>query len=370
MINDAKNRLSHSSVEEALSYTLSRAADFSEQAYALMTSDRTPYLCHCLKNNRGDCVDLIYLTKGMSTLSEVIRGRKMSDIDLIDGILHDIALSLTALSRHGGFDASNLELELNRIYVDAFSHSVRFVYFPMVASSPEGRSDFVSAYKSIVRAMGEEIGGIFGKVVTLYADNLELDALSAAASTSERSRGIADTARVYLSVHGDEDGQSGLPEEDPITPSADSREQTHEDSRGADPAPHSADRVKEGMRIYHGYQLLSDIPQPLMCVTSLEYPEHIILTVDKPEYTIGKSEGTVDGAVTYNPAISRVHCKISYSYGRYYLTDLGSLNGTFVNSIKLFKRQTVELHDGDYLKLADSDFVITFDPDRRTPVFG
>ena len=58
--------------------------------------------------------------------------------------------------------------------------------------------------------------------------------------------------------------------------------------------------------------------------------------------------------------ISRVHCKINFSGGRYYITDLGSANGTSVNQRRLEKQQTVELHSGDCIRLANSDFIISF----------
>ena len=39
---------------------------------------------------------------------------------------------------------------------------------------------------------------------------------------------------------------------------------------------------------------------------------------------------------------------------------MGSANGTYVNQQRLEKQQTVEINSGDYLKLANSDFIISF----------
>ena len=110
----------------------------------------------------------------------------------------------------------------------------------------------------------------------------------------------------------------------------------------------------------HGYQVAPQVHQPVLTVTAINSPVQLVLTVNQPEYLIGKNPNMVNGAVTHNPAISRVHCKISFVQGRYYLTDMGSANGTYVNQQRMEKQQTVEINSGDYLKLANSDFIISF----------
>jgi len=66
----------------------------------------------------------------------------------------------------------------------------------------------------------------------------------------------------------------------------------------------------------------------------------------------------VDGAIVFNKAISRVHCKISYVNKAYIITDLGSSNGTYVNSVRLLKGEQAPIKAGDRIKLANSEFVI------------
>ena len=112
----------------------------------------------------------------------------------------------------------------------------------------------------------------------------------------------------------------------------------------------------------YGQQNVTGAPQaqPTMTITAINSPVQMALTITQPEYLIGKNPGMVHGAVTHNPAISRVHCKISYVQGHYYLTDVGSANGTYINQHKVEPHQTVEISNGDYLKLANSDFVISF----------
>ncbi len=81
--------------------------------------------------------------------------------------------------------------------------------------------------------------------------------------------------------------------------------------------------------------------------------------IDKPVFLIGKKSDEVDGLITYNMAISRVHCKIIYYNGDYYIVDLGSVNGTYVNGVRLMAQQSMILKNDDIVRLANSDFKIT-----------
>jgi pSer/pThr/pTyr-binding forkhead associated (FHA) protein len=54
------------------------------------------------------------------------------------------------------------------------------------------------------------------------------------------------------------------------------------------------------------------------------------------------------------PGISRQHAKIGFSNGRYYLQDMASANGTFVNGIRI---ETILLSPGDEIAFDNIRFV-------------
>lgn len=98
--------------------------------------------------------------------------------------------------------------------------------------------------------------------------------------------------------------------------------------------------------------------QPLLRFQAVQAPTPLCFEIRQPEYLIGKYVAAVDGAITYNNAISRRHCKIVYQYDRYYIVDLGSSNGTFVNGQPLTPQEPQELHSGDRVRLANSDYMV------------
>ena len=85
----------------------------------------------------------------------------------------------------------------------------------------------------------------------------------------------------------------------------------------------------------------------------------VSFNINSNEFVIGKSADKVDGLITFNKAISRVHCKVAYQSGNYYIIDLGSANGTYVNSKRLQPQSPELIRNGDRVRLANDDFTIT-----------
>ena len=95
-----------------------------------------------------------------------------------------------------------------------------------------------------------------------------------------------------------------------------------------------------------------------MKLIALRAPVRFELVVDQNEYIIGKKAGAVNGVISFNSAISRVHCKIIQNEFGYKIEDLGSANGTYVNRQKLIAHKAVPIKNGDIVRLANSDFQV------------
>jgi pSer/pThr/pTyr-binding forkhead associated (FHA) protein len=57
--------------------------------------------------------------------------------------------------------------------------------------------------------------------------------------------------------------------------------------------------------------------------------------------------------------VSRQHCKVLIGTGGFYVCDLESANGTFLNGVQVAANRPELLRDGDILKLADVEFKVT-----------
>lgn len=105
-------------------------------------------------------------------------------------------------------------------------------------------------------------------------------------------------------------------------------------------------------------ELLDSIFVPSLMLCGLKTPQKVEVLIDKPEFIIGKNPESVDGVVAFNKAISRVQCKFLYEDSQYYLVDLGSLNGTFLNGARLTANVKAPVKNGDKIRMANSDFFL------------
>ena len=71
---------------------------------------------------------------------------------------------------------------------------------------------------------------------------------------------------------------------------------------------------------------------------------------------IGKLDTVSDVILPY-PTVSRVHSKIRRIEGEYYLMDLNSRNGTYVNGRMLQAEEEYQLQDQDEVRFADLTYL-------------
>ncbi|MCR5295109.1 MAG: FHA domain-containing protein [Lachnospiraceae bacterium] len=76
----------------------------------------------------------------------------------------------------------------------------------------------------------------------------------------------------------------------------------------------------------------------------------------KGETVIGKLPGAAD-AVIDRPVVSRVHARVTSENGVFYIEDMNSRNGTFVNEVMLPGGRLRELKDGDAVRFADAGYI-------------
>lgn len=88
-----------------------------------------------------------------------------------------------------------------------------------------------------------------------------------------------------------------------------------------------------------------------------ENPTYPSMEITGDQFLIGKKKDVVDGFIKAR-GISRLHGKISKENGIYYLTDLNSTNGTFLNGGRLEVNEKARIRSGDYIGFADVKYVV------------
>ena len=82
-----------------------------------------------------------------------------------------------------------------------------------------------------------------------------------------------------------------------------------------------------------------------------------VLLLEKPEIYIGKKEEMNDFVIRNNSNVSRRHACISWEDEKYYIQDLQSSNGTFVNGINVEFGNKHRLKNKDKFVLANEEFI-------------
>lgn len=90
---------------------------------------------------------------------------------------------------------------------------------------------------------------------------------------------------------------------------------------------------------------------------NLDEEVSIEVTPDKFPYVLGKSKKSSDFYLD-SPVVSRVHLRISEDTAGYFVEDLNSTNGTFVNGIQLAPHEMKEINEGDRITIADMEFIV------------
>lgn len=72
---------------------------------------------------------------------------------------------------------------------------------------------------------------------------------------------------------------------------------------------------------------------------------------------VGRSTASCNLAIITDNAVSEKHCEISLESNRFYIADLGSSNGTFLNGEKI--HSATEIKTGCKLKIGRSEYRLT-----------
>lgn len=342
MNESIKNRLSEVLGANNISYILKENNDFSITGYKVMQNQRGAGLLRCSKIMYNGKVKLVYIVGNNKPLFYVAARLGVNELGVI---VYNLIQRVNDIRLNGFFRAENLELDFEKIFVDTTDYSVHLIYFPLSGADSGKISVFENEFRMSLVSFLDSFPVFGAPQFQRLRNNLLNGALPVETILKELRETISgsDSPQKRYLV----DGVDAVKQE---------REKIGEHLFKKEPG--SNDSVYPSVVGHNTNNRPAQ--QPTMKITAINSPSPIELVINCAEYKIGKNSAMVDGVILHNPAISRIHCKISYVLGKYYVTDMGSANGTFVNNQKIESQQTVEIHNGDNLKLANSKFVVSY----------
>jgi len=362
---------------QSLDYILKDPELFYPTGYKVLQSQAKNGFVKCTKVMHNGMHKLVFDISEYKTLDTILPTLRP---EIFPTILKNLMDVVFEVKNNGFIHSTNIEIAFDKIFVDCNNFKVFLVYLPI--DTPVRQNDyevFETSLKHIIASAIDQTDNLQTEANCRLRENLEDPSY-----TLERLKEIlsdmhADPAKNRSSIHRpsgvtDEDLQSNeesmkLLESTPSSqhektgflkglfkgkakPKKPAKSKGKNDS--SDDVSVNLQSETEG----GATEILDDIFTPKFILSGVKTPVKIDILINKPEFLIGKKEDAVDGVITCNNAISRVHCKIVFESGKYYVVDLGSANGTYINGVKISPNQKTQIKDKDKVQLANSVFLL------------
>ena len=287
-----------------VAYLLNDNNIFFLTGYKVLHNQEKKGLIKCVKLKYNGKLKILYLSSSYRPLSSILSSlNPNSFINMLSSLLGTII----DIKDNGFLKCSNIDISFDRIFIDTNTYSVHLVYLPIISNSSnhndellenELRTSLIKLINSTPNVVSDEV-----RRIGVYLSN-----------------GTNSLKQLHKIVRNESAGAIN------ISPEGRTNSATSQ--------------------------------QPPMRLLSNDSVASVLFNINKAEFILGKKNELVDGLIENNKAISRVHCKIIYREG-YYIVDLDSVNGTFINNVRLKANVPTLIKTGDVLRLANCEFSVS-----------
>lgn len=118
----------------------------------------------------------------------------------------------------------------------------------------------------------------------------------------------------------------------------------------------STDTSQKSIRSSNETMILTIGKREYPCLQSIKDPFQEEILITKPSFILGRIREHVD-YVFDNSAIGKIHAEIITRDGAYYIKDLNSKNGTFINDVIINSNMEYEIKNNDRITFANSEYI-------------
>ena len=286
------------------SYVLNDNSLFLTTEYKVLQSQGSNSLLKCMKMKYNGKIQLFYIINSnkplMSILSNISPENFMT-------IVSNLFSAVLAVKNNGFLSCENIDISFEHIFVDTNTYKVNLVYVPV----EKGMFDDYASFESELRTTLIKSISTFPTFSTQALFKLQADLSDGTKTLEDVYNGMSKVKSVYKKT-----------------------------SSGS---------------------IRKSILDQTARLVAMSAPTHTEFVIDKDSFLIGRNSSSVDGVVTFNGMVSKVHCRIDKYRSKYALTDLKSANGTYINKTKLEPNKPYYIKNGDIIRLANSDFQFVVD---------
>ena len=279
------------------SFILNDNSIFSTTEYKVLSNQKDSCFIKCFKMILNGKIQLLYLSEKYIPLKNVLSSLEEGQLLFIIG---DLINKILAIKNNGFLSCQNINISIENIYIEPATNHCKLVYLPLNEKLFPNQYSFESFFVTVLTEIIQSTSCLsFQKINDI--NNMII----------EESYSIENIA---LKLYNFNSSNSNLNE-----------------------------KVNSNKRLV---------------LVATNSPSAFSLNVDKSSYIIGRKKSSVDGYIGFNKMIGRIHCKIENRNNDFFIFDLNSSNGTYLNQEKLIPEQPYKIKNGDIVRLANSDFKV------------
>lgn len=303
-------------------YLLVDDSYFSSMDYKVLQSQKSGLFIDCVKMLYNGKIELYYITEDVRPVSSLFRTMTP---DMLADIIINIIRSIMEVKNNGFLKSTNIDISWNKIYVEPATLKIKLVYLPI-------RQPLFESYGSFESALRAGMVKLINQVITL--PNARLNKM-----LRDLIEGSVTIEEIYSKYKGGEIPRSTSKTGYPTGGSG--------PTRGMNPA---------GGGSSTGRSNRTPSGQSFLKMVAINAPQPFEAVLDRPEMIIGRKKEVADILISFNKMIGRKHCRVTSVKGAYYIIDEGSVNGTYVNGVRVPTHHSVAIKRGDIIRMADSEF--------------
>lgn len=280
-------------------YILNDDSLFLPTEYKMLQGQTNSIFLKCMKMYFNGKIQLFYLTKTFIPLISILP--KLNSESFLS-IVSNLFGCIIEAKNHGFLSCKHIDISFDHIFIDPTTYKVKLVYIPALNNLYDDTSSFESEIRiSLIKIISE-------------------------------MSNISSTKTMYLSF----DLQNGSVSLESIFSKLSGK--------------------SNNLNSHSGSNKLQGTNQ--IKLVAMDVRPRFEVVINKPEFIIGKKQSVVDGVISFNKMISRIHCKVICKQDDYYIEDLQSANGTYINNVRLQPKVATRIKHGDVVRLANSNFQV------------
>lgn len=290
----------------AIKYVLQNEELFYDIGFRVMKNLQDDILLPCYKAKCNGKIEFVYFINNLVSIEDKIKSMETEKMIIM---LSDLFQAICRLEENGFINIGCVDNRLERIYVEEGTNKIRLIYLPVVYSSIQNdKATFENEIRTrLIKTLGE------------------MSAIGNERIQSLISILMDGTLRIEELTRKVREGRQGFKQYTEANNGQILRKEDKKSRKG---------KILE-----------------LISVDS-----NVKFQISKNEFIIGKSIEMAEGIIQGNSAVSRKHCKVIVRNNEYYMQDLGSVNGTSVDGIRLSGHEIVQIRQGSRIMIANMQF--------------